>query len=315
MCACVKDLSPRVVTTNFHSQDRGFWRMAARTLVRDWTAVLGLVIVIILCVCAVLAPLLAPHDPNVQHREGISLEGKPRAPGSDFALGTDPLGRDELSRLLYGTRVSLLVGLGGTFLGTVLGLLVGSVAGMAVGLGRALLMRVIDIVLAFPVLLLAIALLAVTEPSLTTILVIFGVGFGAQISRVVFAEVVSLREREFVLAARGGGVRTGSIIVRHIVPLVLPSVIVYGTLGVATAIMFEAALSYIGIGIQPPQASWGNMISEGQSYLISSPWLIAFPGAALMLAMVSFSLLGDGLRDALDPTLEQRGQFVIGGVR
>jgi peptide/nickel transport system permease protein len=146
-------------------------------------------------------------------------------------------------------------------------------------------------------------------------IIIFGVVFGASLARIVFTQVVSLREREFVLAARTGGVRTGTIIVRHIVPHVLPSVIVYCTLGVATAIMFEAILSYVGIGIRPPEASWGNMISEGQQYLLTSPWLIAFPGGALVIAMVGFALLGDGLRDSLDPTLERRGRFLGMGVR
>jgi peptide/nickel transport system permease protein len=295
--------------------ERGYWGEAVRTLLHDWTAVLGLVIVLALVICALAAPVLAPYDPNFQHREGLSLEGEPLPPGGDFLLGTDALGRDELSRVLYGARVSLLVGIGGTLLMVLLGVTLGTVAGMATGALRTLLMRFADVILSFPVLLLAIAVLAVSQPSLLTIMLIFAVALGAQLGRIVFTQVVSLREREFVVAARAAGVRTGPIIVRHIVPHVLPTVIVYGTLCVATAIMFEATLSYVGIGIQPPQASWGNMISEGQSYLISSPWLIAFPGVALVLAMVGFSLLGDGLRDALDPTLERRGRFLTAGVR
>ena len=307
--------APTVAPAAATQRERGYWGQALRTLMHDWTAVLGLAIVMLLVVCAILAPVLAPYDPNFQHREGLSLEGEPLPPNGEFWFGTDPLGRDELSRLLYGARVSLLMGIAGTLVAALIGVVLGSIAGMSRGLAQAAVMRLVDVILSFPVFLLAIALLAVTEPSLTTILLIFGVAYGANLARIVFTQVVSLREREFVLAARTAGVRTGPVIVRHIVPHVLPSVIVYGTLGVATAIMFEAALSYVGIGIQLPQASWGNMIDEGQSYLISSPWLIAFPGGALVLAMVGFSLLGDGLRDALDPTLERRGRFLPTGIR
>jgi peptide/nickel transport system permease protein len=301
-------------TTEAVARDRGYWGKAAHTLVRDWTAMLGLAIVLVLCLCAVFAPLLAPYDPAFQHREGLTLDGRPLGPGSSgFLLGTDPLGRDELSRLLYGARASLLVGVGGTVLAALVGTAIGCAAGMSRGLAQIGLMRSADVVLSFPVLLLAMALLAVTQPSLATIMLIFAVAYGAYLARIVFTQVVSLREREFILAAQTAGVRTGPIVVRHIVPHVLPSVIVYTTLGVATAILFEAALSYVGIGIQPPESSWGNMIDGGQNYLISAPWLIAFPGGALVLAMVGFSLLGDGLRDALDPTLERVGRAT--GVR
>ena len=295
--------------------ERGYWGEALRDLSRDWTSMIGLVIVVGLCVCAIFAPLIAPYDPVFQHREGLSLEGEPLSPGEGgFVLGTDSLGRDEFSRLLYGARVSLAVGIGANLLGVLIGIAIGGVAGMAGGRVQTLLMRIVDIVLSFPILLLAIALLAVTEPNLPTILVIIGVAFGAYLSRIVFTQVVTLREREFVLAARTAGVSSGWILIRHVLPHVIPSMIVYCTLGVATAIQLEAALSYVGIGIRPPEASWGNMIADGQSYLISSPWLIALPGAAIVLAMLGFSLLGDGLRDSLDPTLERR-RFLMGGVR
>jgi peptide/nickel transport system permease protein len=295
--------------------ERGYWGDALRDLLRDWTSMLGLVIVVGLCVCAIFAPLIAPYDPAFQHREGLTLEGEPLSPGEGgFVLGTDALGRDEFSRLLYGARVSLAVGIGANLLAALIGIAVGGVAGMAGPRLQTLLMRIVDIVLSFPILLLAIALLAVTEPNLPTIMIIIGIAFGAYLARIVFTQVVSLREREFVLAAKTAGVSTGWILIRHVVPHVIPSIIVYCTLGVATAVQLEAALSYVGIGIQPPEASWGNMIAEGQSYLISSPWLIALPGAAIVLAMVGFSLLGDGLRDSLDPTLERR-RFLIGGLR
>jgi peptide/nickel transport system permease protein len=297
-------------------RERGYWAEAFHQLRHDWTAMVGLVIVLVLVVCAIFAPLIAPYDPNFQHRLGLSETGEPLGPGSDFKLGTDALGRDEFSRLLYGARVSLSVGIGAGALASAIGLFVGGIAGMAGRRGQTLLMRAMDVVLSFPVLLLAIALLAVTEPSLTTILLIIGISFGAYLARIVFNQVVSLKEREFVLAARTAGVSNGRILLRHIIPHVMPSVIVYGTLSVATAILLEAALSYVGIGIQPPNASWGNMVSEGQTYLLSSPWLVAFSGGAIVLAMIGFSLLGDGLRDALDPTLERRStRLLIGGVR
>ncbi len=293
-------------------RERGYWGEALRSLRRDWAAMLGLVLVVGLVVCALFAPLLAPYDPSFQQTLGLSEQGEPLGPSGTFKLGTDALGRDELSRLLFGARVSLAVGIGANALAALIGIAVGGVAGMAGSRLQTLLMRAVDVVLSFPILLLAIALLAVTKPNLPTILIIVGISFGAYLARLVFTQVVSLKEREFVLAAKTAGVRSGWILLRHVVPHVVPSVLVYSTLGVATAIQLEAALSYVGIGIQPPEASWGNMISDGQSYLVSSPWLVAFPGGAIVLAMIGFSLLGDGLRDALDPTLERRGRFLFG---
>lgn len=296
-------------------RERGYWGDALRELARDWTAMLGLALVVLLVVAALFAPLLAPYDPAFQHEDGLSPVGEPFGPSTSFRLGTDSLGRDELSRLLYGARVSLIIGIGGNVLSALIGIALGGFAGIAGSRLQTLLMRGVDVILSFPLLLLAIALLAVTQPNLPVVLVIIGVAFGAYLSRLVFVQVVSLREREFVLAARTAGVRTGWILARHIVPHVFPSVLVYSTLGVATAIQFEAALSYVGIGIQPPEATWGNMISEGQTYLVSAPWLVAFPGAAIVLATIGFNLLGDGLRDALDPTLERRSRLLFGGLR
>lgn len=298
-------------------RERSYWGQARYELTHDWVAMAGLAIVLALVVCAVFAPLIAPYDPAFQHRDGLTDDGRPLAPGdSGFLLGTDALGRDTWSRLLHGAQVSLAVGIGANVLAALIGVAVGGIAGLAGSRTQTLLMRGIDVVLSFPVLLLAIALLAVTEPNLGTIVLIVGVSFGAYLARIVFGQVVSLKEREFVLAATAAGASRSRILLRHIVPHVLPTVIVYGTLGVATAIMLEAALSYVGVGIRPPAASWGNMISDGQTYLISAPWLIALPGAAIVLAMVGFSLLGDGLRDALDPTIGRRGGRVsFGGVR
>ena len=268
-----------------------------------------------LVLAAVFAPLIAPARPNYQFSAGLTLEGSPLGHSRDHWLGTDGLGRDELSRLLYGARVSLTVGIVGNILAALIGLALGGIAGLSRPSIQTVLMRVVDVILSFPVLLLAIVLLAVTKPNLRTIILIVGVSFGAYLSRIVFSQVVSLREREYVLAARTAGVRMGRILLRHIIPHVIPTVIVYCTLGVATAIMLEASLSYVGIGIQPPEASWGNMISDGQQYLVSAPWLVIAPAVAIMLATVGFSILGDGLRDALDPTLERGDRAIVRAVR
>jgi peptide/nickel transport system permease protein len=294
-------------------RERGYWSEAWVELRHDRAAMVGLAIVVLLVLAALAAPLIAPYDPDFQHREGLTLEGQPLPPSSTFKLGTDGLGRDELSRLLYGARVSLTVGIGANVIAAIIGILVGGLAGLAGPRLQTFGMRAVDVVLSFPVLLLAIALLAVAQPSVTTITLIIGVSFGAYLSRLVFTQVVSLREREFVLAARTSGVGAPTILVRHVVPHVIPSVLVYCALGIATAVQLEAALSYVGIGIQVPTASWGNMIAEGQPYLTTAPWLVIFPGAAIVLTMVGFSLLGDGLRDALDPTLERRFRIRMPG--
>jgi peptide/nickel transport system permease protein len=294
-------------------RERGYWGEAWYELRHDRTGMFGLAIVVLLTGAAVLAPLLAPYDPTFQHSLGLTIDGQPSRPFGHFLLGTDGLGRDELSRLLYGARVSLLVGIGANLFSALFGIIVGGLAGVSGRIGQTVLMRSIDIILSFPILLLAIALLSVTQPTLRTIVIIVAVSFGAYLSRIVYAQVTSLREREFVLAARTAGVRQSWILVRHIVPHVMPSVLVYCALGIATAIQLEATLSYVGIGIQPPSASWGNMIADGQAYLFTAPWLIVLPGGAIVLAMIGFSLLGDALRDALDPTLDRR--TLLRGVR
>lgn len=296
-------------------RESGYWRDAWHTLSRDWTAMLGAAIVVALVLAALLAPLVAPHDPADQLREGLTDDGSPIGPSGAFLFGTDPLGRDELSRILSGARVSLAVGVGANLLAAVFAIAVGGTAGMAGRLLQTLLMRLADIILSFPILLLAIALLAVANPNLLSIVLIVGIGFGAYLARIVFAQVVSLREREFITAARSAGVGSTWILIRHVIPHVLPSILVFVALGIATAIQLEAALSYVGIGIRPPEASWGNMINEGQQYLRTSPWLVAFPGGAIMLTMLGFGLLGDGLRDALDPSLERRTRLLGFGIR
>jgi peptide/nickel transport system permease protein len=289
-------------------------RAALRRLWRLKWGVVAAVVLLLIVGSAVFAPLVAPADPlsvDIRHRLAppVWMQGT-----SAHLLGTDQIGRDLLSRIVYGGRISLLVGVAAVLVSTTIGVLLGLAAGYCGPRTDWTIMTLVNVMLTFPFVLLALSVIAVLGPSLVNMIIVLGMAGWPIYCRVIRAETLAMREREFVLAATTAGVSRRAILVRHVVPHVLPSVIVYATLGVATAIQLEAALSFVGIGIQPPDASWGNMISEGQSYLISSPWLVALPGGAIVLAMLGFSLLGDGLRDALDPTLERRGRVILGGV-
>ena len=278
---------------------------AWRQFRRDPGAIAGSVIVCLLLLMALFAPLLAPYDPDQVFEDGLTAQGLPvpsTLPDSTrFILGTDPSGRDLLSRIIYGARVSLTVGVLANILVVAIGMLVGAVSGYSRGWLGMLLMRFTDVMLAFPTLLLATALVAVLKPSLSIIIVVIGVVYWTGLARVVTAQVLRLREQDFVTAAKCIGVRSNRILSRHILPHLVGTAIVWGTLGIATNVMLEASLSYLGIGVQPPTPSWGRMISEGQTYYRSAPWLILFPGIAIMLTVLGFNMRGDGVRDALDP--------------
>lgn len=278
-----------------------------RRLRRDRAAIVGATLVLLLIVGAVFAPVLAPHDPTNQFRDGLTLDGEPipstLLQGSwRFPLGTDANGRDLLSRILYGARVSLLVGVLANSLAVALGTIVGSVAGFFGGLVEMLLMRFTDVMMAFPTLLLAMTLVAILSPSMWIIIVVIGAVYWTWIARVVYGQVVALRERDFIIASTALGASRPYSLVKHILPQLVPTIIVWGTLGIATNVMLEASLSFLGIGVQPPTPSWGGMIQQAQSYYRSAPWLVIFPGLAIMITVFAFNLLGDGLRDALDPT-------------
>ncbi|MBN9072606.1 MAG: ABC transporter permease [Rhizobiales bacterium] len=298
-------------------KDRGYWYEAWREIRSDHIAMFGLALVVLLIVLAVFAPLLAPASPTMQSVDGLSDMGDPLPPGSPgFILGSDGLGRDVLSRVMYGASISLAVGVLANLIAAVLGTALGGMAGLIGGRLASWLMRVADVIVSFPVLLLAMAILSVlASPGVIAIAAVIGVNFSGYIARLVFGQVTLLREREFIVAVKAVGGGNLYILLRHILPHVLPSVIVFTTLGAATAIQLEAALSYVGLGIRPPTASWGNMISDGQAYLFTSPWLVLVPGAAIFISMIGFSLLGDGLRDALDPTLERRSIRTVMGMR
>ncbi len=274
---------------------------AWRRFSRNRAALLGLVLCLLMVGAALLAPGLAPHDPDFQFPEGLTLEGAPLPPGSvsgsdHFLLGTDLLGRDLFSRLVWGARASLTVGLVSNLVAVLLGLLIGALGALTRGALGTLIMRFTDVMLAFPVLLLAIALTAILRPSLWIVALVIAFLNWVPIARVVYSEVASLREREFVEAAQAVGASAGWVLIRH-----LPTALVWGSLGVGTSVLLEATLSFLGVGVQPPTPSWGGIINESQSYLTTAPWLVLAPGVAILLTSLGFNLLGEGLRDALDP--------------
>jgi len=285
-----------------------------RRLRRDRVAMFGAVLVGLLILVALFAPVLSPHDPAEQFRDGLTPDGQPVSStlfrgggGTTFILGTDSNGRDLLSRIFHGAQVSLTVGVLANLLAVTLGIVIGMTAGYLGGWVETLLMRFTDIMMAFPTLLLAMTLVAILKPSLWIIILVIGLVYWTWIARVVYSQVLSMREREFVIASRALGASRRYVILHHILPQLIPVIIVWGTLGIATNVMLEASLSYLGIGVQPPTPSWGGMIQQGQSYYRAAPWLVIYPGLAIMITVFAFNLLGDGLRDALDPT--QRGKL------
>ncbi|WP_179295954.1 MULTISPECIES: ABC transporter permease [unclassified Mesorhizobium] len=280
----------------------GVWRR----LVKRRLALLGLVIVAIVVSGAVLAPWLTGYDPNGQMFDGLTIEGSPLPPDAKFWLGTDLLGRDLLTRILYGARTSLIIGIVANGVALFIGTLVGVTAGYFRGWIGSALMRFTDLMMAFPALLLAICLAAVFQPSLWIVAMVIALVNWVQTARVIYTETSSLAEREFIDAERTIGAGAPRILFRHILPHLLPTIIVWGTLGISTTVLLEATLSFLGIGVQPPTASWGNIIFENQTYFQAAPWLVFFPGAAILALALAFNLIGDALRDILDPM--QRGR-------
>lgn len=275
-------------------------------LLRDPFFLMGAVVIVVITAAALAAPWLAPFPPDEQFFDGLTLEGAPLPPNARFWLGTDLLGRDLLSRILHGARTSLVIGLAANGVAVLIGTVVGVVAGLGGRLAAVVLMRLTDLMMAFPALLLAIALAAIFRPSLLIVALVIALVNWVQIARVVYTQTTSLAEREFVTATRALGASPARVIVRHVLPHLVPTLLVWATLGVATTVLLEATLSFLGIGVQPPLASWGNIIFENQSYVTTAPWLVAFPGAAILLLALAFNLVGEGLSDALDPKI--RGQ-------
>ena len=261
---------------------------------------LGLALVGGMSLAAILAPWLSPADPNAINVSALLLK-----PCAAHPLGTDALGRDVLSRILYGGRVSLWVGFVAVGISTTIGLALGLVAGYFGRLTDEVIMRLVDVMLCFPSFFLILAVIAFLEPSLTNIMAVIGLTSWMGVARLVRAETLSLRGRDFVLAARVSGAGPARIIIRHILPNALAPVLVSATLGVAGAILVESSLSFLGLGVQPPDASWGNMLMDGKEVLEVAPWLSVFPGLAILFTVLGYSLLGESLRDILDPRLRR----------
>jgi peptide/nickel transport system permease protein len=268
---------------------------------RSPLSMLGLVLCVFLALVALIGPLIAPMNPYFQFQNGITLEGAPLPPGPHFLLGTDPLGRDVLSRLLYGTRVSLGVAVLANVISIAIATTLGTLAGYFGGWVDTLIMRTTDTLQSIPVLLFAGFLAVVFRPSVTIIVLIIAFVAWYYPARAIRGEILSIRRRDFIDAARATGAGSARIMFRHVLPQVSGLLAVYGTLNVSYTILFTASLSFIGIGIQPPTPDWGNMIAQGADYITAAPWLMLFPGIALGLAVLAFNLLGDGLRDAFDP--------------
>jgi peptide/nickel transport system permease protein len=276
------------------------WAIASRHFRRNKLAMAGLVVMLLLYVVALLAPLIAPFDPTAQ---GDIVLTRYRPPSFENFMGTDKFGRDIFSRVLYGARISLTIGFIAVGLSVTLGTTVGALAGYFGKWVDAVLMRFTDMMLSFPRLVLLIVVIALFEPSIWLVVIVLGLTGWMSVARIVRGEVLSLREREFVQAARVLGMNDTRIIARHIIPNILAPVIVYTTLGIGNTILVEAALSFLGLGVQPPTPSWGNMISDGRDSLITAWWIATFPGLAIVATVTAFNLLGDGLRDAMDPRL------------
>jgi len=278
------------------------WRIAARHFKKSRLALAGVFVIFVLYAVAILAPLLAPYDPIAQPTNLLATRFlSPLSAG--HLLGTDQFGRDILSRILYGARISLAIGFVATAIAVTLGTLIGAVAGYLGGWVDAALMRFTDMVLAFPRLVLLILVVALFSPSLSLIILVLGLTQWPGTTRIVRGDVLSLREREYIQAARALGFGRWRIIFRHLVPNVLAPVIVTATLGIGNTIVLEAGLSFLGLGVQPPTPSWGSMVSDGRENLIGAWWIATFPGLAIVLTVLAFNLVGDALRDALDPRL------------
>ncbi|MBI3815817.1 MAG: ABC transporter permease [Nitrospinae bacterium] len=256
---------------------------------------IGGLIIASLILTAVFAPLIAPYDPKEQNLyEGLN------PPDYNHLFGKDRLGRDILSRVIYGSRISLLVGITVVGVSSLIGIIVGSISGYIGGKTDEIIMRLCDIVLAFPGILLAIAIMAVLGPNLNNVLIALCAIGWVGYARLIRGQILSLREREFVLAVDALGGSSSRIIIRHLLPNILSPIIVEATFGMAVAITAEAGLSFLGLGVQPPQPSWGSMLNEGRQFLLIAPHLTVFPGLAIMLTVLSFNFLGDGIRDMMD---------------
>ncbi|MGN0800028.1 MAG: ABC transporter permease [Christensenellales bacterium] len=276
------------------------WDNVVSSFKHNRMAMIGLVVIILMVLTAIFAPLVSPYDPYVQ-----DLRNKLAKPSAEHLLGTDSFGRDLLTRIFYGARNSLVIGLIPSMISIVIGTVMGLLAGYMGKVVDSIIMRIADIVLSFPTLLLAMVIMYTLGASLLNLFIALAIVNWGITARTVRAQTLQLREKEFVEAARSVGVKKSTIMFRHILPNCIPSLIVIFTLDIPSAIMSEASLSFLGVGAQPPEASWGLMVSENKDNLTKAPWVALAPGFAIMLLVLAFNFVGDGLRDALDPTLKE----------
>jgi len=286
--------------------ERREWLVFLRRLIARRTALFGLIVVAIVVVTALAAPLLSPFDPIEQDLGDLRLKAPGFRDGSGrmHPLGTDHLGRDLLARIIYGARPALLVGFAAVAISGLIGMAAGLTSGYFGGRMDDVLMRLADIQLAFPFILLAIAVIGVLGPSLQTIIIVIGVSSWVVYARIVRGAVLTLREREFVQAALALGGGDGRVLLRHILPNVFTPWLVVATLDMARVIVIESALSFLGLGVQPPTPTWGGMLADGRVYISTAWWLATFPGLAILITVLGINLFGDGLRDTLDPRLK-----------
>lgn len=278
----------------------GIWDKVKSMIRSNKLAAVSLVVILLVCFCAIFAPVVAPHDPAAQDY------GNVRAfPSSNHLLGTDELGRDVLSRIIYGSRISLVIGLVPTTISMVIGTVLGLMAGFLGKKVDFVIMRLADIMLAFPSLLLAMVVMYTLGASLVNIFIALSVVSWAGTARVVRSQTLSLKEKEFVEAAKSIGVKNSVIMLRHILPNCLPSLIVLFTMEIPASILSESSLSFLGIGAQPPASSWGLMVVQGKQWLFSNPWIAVAPGVAILILVLAFNFFGDGLRDAIDPYMKE----------
>jgi peptide/nickel transport system permease protein len=274
----------------------GFWNR----FLKNKMAVAGGLVVVALFAVSLLAPYLAPYDPNA-----IDLKQVLASPSAKHILGTDQLGRDVLSRMIWGARISMKVGFVATGIAIFIGAILGAVAGYYGRWVDALIMRFVDIMLCFPTFFLILAVIAILEPSIWNIMIIIGLTGWMGVTRLVRADFISLKEREFIRAARATGAGNLRIIIRHLYPNAMASILVAATLGVAGAILTESALSFLGIGVQPPTPSWGNILTAGKDNIDIAWWLSLYPGLAILITVLGYNLLGEAIRDSLDPRLRR----------
>lgn len=263
---------------------------------RNKMAVAGIILIALLSLIALGSPLIAPYHPSQQN-----LIERLQSPSLKHWIGTDDLGRDILSRMIFGTRISLMVGLVAVLISTFFGTLIGLAAGYFGKWTDSILMRFVDILLCFPTFFLILMVIAFLEPNIINVMIIIGATSWTGLARLVRGETLSLKEREFILAAKSLGLSNRRILLVHILPNVIAPILVSATLGVGNAILIESSLSFLGLGVQPPTPSWGNMLTAGKDYIYFAWWLSLFPGLAILITVLSFNLLGEGLRDALDP--------------